>query len=623
MTPHAHTIDDAAWKALGTILLVGHRGAGKSTLGKAVADRLGRPYFDLDIELERRTNTTPAQLLSRSRSEFRRRETQVLSELCNHQPAPIIACGGGTTVDPCQGLVVWLDREDWRGEVAHSDRPRVRPQMSEIEEWDWMEKTRPPQWLDISHLRLKIPRGRPAKRSARDLATYLRWAAVARRNKITARTWLVPAVCDDLERAITDACRFGMAGVELRSDVFAADSVPPQSSFVASLRHDDQSWLTNFGNADAWDVDLRFASSVAQNEINTRPSRLIVSHHPERPKLAHLDELTDAADNLAESMGLAEDAVEIKYVPQVSTLDEFDILWDLTPRLRALREASTILAGGRRFAWSRPIFAAQNANNYLPVGLRGRSPDHPSALDFSEFLPHLAGPAPTVFDALLGSPVSASQGDLWHRRAGLETSTGAPGYLKIETGRGELDRTLRTLVELPIRGLSVTSPLKVEAAKSGLVDNFDALPAINTLRRHATGDAPWRGVDTDTEGMDASLYWLEERGVGPGRVVVFGRGGASHAVLRSLEGRGWTVAAHISARQGWLEKYRALSDIDLIVNAAGPQASQDENTPESRAWLDLHYTQVAPSPPDSIHLIGDLFFDAQARAQREFWSSGS
>ena len=635
MTYDSTPISSEHFERLGPVVLIGHRGSGKSTLGPLVSALLQRPFFDLDDEIRLRSGLTFAA----DRHQFRRAEQIILADLCDTSPAPIIACGAGVHPVDERAFVVWLDRQNWRDAVADSNRPRVRPDLSESEEWHWMEQTRPPRWRRAAHLRLPIPRGRTPQRSARDLATLLRWAATSAGSPLTQKTWLVPTSCDDLLRAQRDVRRLGFAGVELRSDVFDGRPADADTTgFIASLRHPDATWLADFSDACAWDVDVHYVSKLDADLAATVPERVILSSHPAQICSETVQQLLDARRALCKTLEMPEERVELKLAPSIRGFDELDTLLELLPRLRNLAPNSTALPTSRDFAWMRPILAADNATNYLPVGLRSRTPDHPTPTDFNEFLPHLAGPPPTHFDALVGHPVHQSQGALWHRRRSMgapnpsplggkwpkaqssRRSMGAHSYLLIPVAQAMLDRSLQTLENLPIRGLSVTSPLKREAAQCPRVDAPQDLSALNTLRR-APGNAerPWTGTDTDVRGMSECLEFFESHDIGPGRAVVFGRGGASHAILRALEDRRWELTAHISAREGWQPHHLDLEPVDLIVHAAGPHIKRNEFTPKCRAWLDLHYTDVAEPPPETLHLQGDLFFEAQAEAQRRFW----
>lgn len=79
----------------GHVVLVGLPGAGKSTVGRAVAKVLGRPFLDFDAEIERRTGQSVAQLFAtEGERAFRRREVELTRELTGAPPM-VLSPGGG------------------------------------------------------------------------------------------------------------------------------------------------------------------------------------------------------------------------------------------------------------------------------------------------------------------------------------------------------------------------------------------------------------------------------------------------------------------------------------------------------------------------------------------------
>jgi shikimate kinase/3-dehydroquinate synthase len=88
------------------IALQGFMGAGKTALGKLLAQALQRPFVDLDAEVTAQTGQTPAQLLSQGAAPFRRAELQALKLLLQGHHPCVLALGGGTLTQPeAQALI--------------------------------------------------------------------------------------------------------------------------------------------------------------------------------------------------------------------------------------------------------------------------------------------------------------------------------------------------------------------------------------------------------------------------------------------------------------------------------------------------------------------------------------
>jgi shikimate kinase len=80
------------------IFLVGFMGAGKSTVGRLVADRLGLPFADLDETVEEAAGRTVAEIWSGSgEAAFRAAESAALASLAAAEPT-VVACGGGVVL---------------------------------------------------------------------------------------------------------------------------------------------------------------------------------------------------------------------------------------------------------------------------------------------------------------------------------------------------------------------------------------------------------------------------------------------------------------------------------------------------------------------------------------------
>ena len=100
------------------IFLVGLMGAGKSTIGKKLAERLGKTFVDADSEIERRTGATIELIFDIEGEEgFRKREAAMLDELTARSDV-VVATGGGA--------VLWQENRDrlaGRGTVIYLNAP--------------------------------------------------------------------------------------------------------------------------------------------------------------------------------------------------------------------------------------------------------------------------------------------------------------------------------------------------------------------------------------------------------------------------------------------------------------------------------------------------------------------
>lgn len=103
------------------LVLVGLMGVGKTTVGRAVAEQLGREFFDSDQMIEARTGRTVRTIwLEDGEPAFRELETEVLRDaLAAAEPAVIAAAGGVVLSETNRSLlngdeahVVWLLADD-------------------------------------------------------------------------------------------------------------------------------------------------------------------------------------------------------------------------------------------------------------------------------------------------------------------------------------------------------------------------------------------------------------------------------------------------------------------------------------------------------------------------------
>lgn len=121
-----------------TVVLAGHRAAGKSRLLPLVSRLLGRPGVDLDAELERTSGRPLRSWVAEDPISFRAAERQALLDL---PPGSLVAVGGGflshhpEALAGCLTVLIPLTFATYRERLlADTTRPRLRPELTLEEE---------------------------------------------------------------------------------------------------------------------------------------------------------------------------------------------------------------------------------------------------------------------------------------------------------------------------------------------------------------------------------------------------------------------------------------------------------------------------------------------------------
>ena len=132
-----------AKRASGNIILVGMMGAGKTTVGKLLAQQMGKTFVDSDEEIQQRTGVTIMHIFDiEGEAGFRQRESITIQELLELDNL-ILATGGGAILNAgnrdvmrSNGIVVYLKsavtdlwqrtRHDRNRPLLQTDDPRAR-----------------------------------------------------------------------------------------------------------------------------------------------------------------------------------------------------------------------------------------------------------------------------------------------------------------------------------------------------------------------------------------------------------------------------------------------------------------------------------------------------------------
>lgn len=162
------------------IVLIGLMGSGKTTVGELLAQRLDRPFWDGDAQLEGMTGRSASRLTAeRGADVLHRLEVEVLVRGLSHRPAQVVAAAAAVVLDPqvpsllAETWVVWL-----RVEVAHlvsrlrhDDGHRPLPSGDLLGMLREMARVREPLYASLADLTVDSGRSTPAATVRRIVAS--------------------------------------------------------------------------------------------------------------------------------------------------------------------------------------------------------------------------------------------------------------------------------------------------------------------------------------------------------------------------------------------------------------------------------------------------------------------
>jgi shikimate kinase/3-dehydroquinate synthase len=157
-----------AQEVASNIFLVGLMGAGKTTVGRALARRLDRRFIDSDHEIETRTGVSiPLIFEIEGEASFRQRESEVIRDLTSLQDV-VLATGGGAVLKrenreylKTRGTVIYL-RASVASILQRTGYDKNRPLLQTADPRQTIErlaKEREPYYLELADL--VVETGRP------------------------------------------------------------------------------------------------------------------------------------------------------------------------------------------------------------------------------------------------------------------------------------------------------------------------------------------------------------------------------------------------------------------------------------------------------------------------------
>ncbi len=164
-------------KEANPIFLVGMMGAGKSTVGRCLAERLGMDFVDLDEELERRCGVSiPFIFREEGEEGFRRRESALIEEFTRAKGLVVATGGGAVTQEKNRTLLknapiftvhLKVSAEQCYRRTKNSDRPLLQCE-NPLKKITLLLESRNPLYGEVASLTVDTD-GKASKRVAEEL----------------------------------------------------------------------------------------------------------------------------------------------------------------------------------------------------------------------------------------------------------------------------------------------------------------------------------------------------------------------------------------------------------------------------------------------------------------------
>ncbi len=611
-----------------TVVLAGHRAAGKSSLLPHVARWLDRQAFDLDTELEQRSGRALAAWIADDEPSFRQAERDTFATLPR---GAVVAVGGGflaSHAEVLRGCVVVLVPVTFETYVdrlrADTTRPRLKPGLSlddELREvfFDRDEKHRIARPLPFVDFLLRGDRGVRARRVVTlppgEEAWRFAWRAkhdgadlLEVRTDLTPREMELRPVARALPLLV--AHRGGGVPAEWRR---LADLVDEPLGTEAST-------LLSFHASGP----LTTRAAVAQwSELAPGP---FIKHVEPLGGLSDAPRLFETQAALIERFGahrvtvLATGPLALPYRAVLAKRNALDYL-ALDAAWRAAEGQRFCADATREFRWpprsrrgAGPSAVLGAACPPAPPAPASSAPasSAPASSAPASSAPASSAPASSAPGAPAASPAPAPErlgilgASIAHARS---PRIHAQPFDRLDLPRDTDVAALLSALHPHYRGLAVTAPFKQAAALAAGASRR----AVNTLVRTAAG---WNAFNTDVDGAAAVLDAL-----GAKKVTALGDGGATDALREAATSVGVTLEVRVH-RSAW----------DAPLSGAVVWTwPPDVEPPPGLRFDGATVAVIAYGPPGrrvserilalggTPRRVGHRWFVAQARRQRALW----
>ncbi|OKL64302.1 Pentafunctional AROM polypeptide 2 [Talaromyces atroroseus] len=571
-----------------SIVIIGMRGAGKTTTGRWAAKILDRPFIDLDIELEQVEGMTiPEIIKERGWQGFRDAELSVFRRALSERPTGyVFACGGGIVEIP-EARKILIDYHKTKGNVLLVMRDinrvmeflsvdKMRPAYIEDMMSVWLR--RKPWFLECSNIQYYSRHSTTPELAfaIEGFDRFIQFASgkvnhLAEIRKKAISTFVSLTLPDlrntgDLLRTVSS----GSDAVELRVDLLedpSSDSVIPSVQYVQeqlsfyrsrvslpivfTIRTASQGgnfpddahdaaleliMLAIRSGCEFVDLEITFPEELLQKITEMKAhSKIIASHHDPQGKLNWSDGSWVQYYNKALQYGDI-----IKLVGVAKSLKDNTALREFKDWAEHAHDVPVIAINmGDKGQLSRMLNGFMTPVSHPSLPFKA-APGQLSAAEIRKGL-SIMGEITAKKFAIFGKPISASRSPALHNT--LFEQAGLPHvYTRLETDHAQ---DVKEFIRSPdFGGASVTIPLKLDIIPliDEVLNEAEIIGAVNTIVPVEGSDGSVRlvGRNTDWQGIarclrDAGAF-SEEAG---SSALVVGGGGTARAAIYALHQMGF------------------------------------------------------------------------------------
>jgi shikimate kinase len=595
-------------------VVIGQRGSGKTHLLNRVKEYLDKvKCIDLDQYIERACKKTVSQIFQeKGETYFRNLERKKFAEIVKKAQSDevdfYISVGGGfdCSLIPESIRVLWLRRTSEQWGRIFTDRPRLNPELSAIEEFFERAKPRAKKFARYAWEEYLLPEGLRKVDSIEKSILFNFLENIQCGLTILPENLKKHGVGDFF---LKKRLSWGLKFLELRDDLLnktqfeRVAAIVPKEQLLFSLRSARVSKceLAMIKTKVKWiDCDQSLIDKYQLEGIS-----IISRHH----RIAD-----DNLESIFAELEFFEDrGLHVKLAVVIDSFQELQLghKWFMAkPKQRSFLPRSN----DGRWQWYRLLMHGKMFIEFLREG-DGSAQDQPSLYQWLHAIDFIQ----KGFSAILGEPVN-------HSFTPIEQ---APYFraknllvLAIKLDEAEFLSAMEFLTELGLKAAAVTSPLKKIAFQWVQEKTAEAIEfeSVNTLAL-SKGTGQWLGANTDLLGLAALL-----KGVKENKTAVWGGGGTLPLIQKILP-----KAKYFSSQRGVLRENSKTIDnfFPEYVIWAAPRADGKLVLFPPIQWkpkkvIDLNYREDSGGREYALrcgahYVSGEEMFYVQAEHQRSFW----